>query len=40
VWTFSQSVGAKSGDPVLAADLFRVDDKLIREHWDVVPTAG
>ncbi|MGG7450508.1 nuclear transport factor 2 family protein [Plantibacter auratus] len=40
VWTFSQSVGAKADDPVLASDIFRVDDKLIREHWDVVPTAG
>ncbi|KPG87562.1 nuclear transport factor 2 family protein [Frigoribacterium sp. RIT-PI-h] len=38
VWTFSQAVGAKPGDPLLAADLFRVDDGLIREHWDVVPT--
>jgi predicted SnoaL-like aldol condensation-catalyzing enzyme len=37
VWTFSQSAGAKPGDPFLAADIFRVDDKLIREHWDVVP---
>lgn len=40
VWTFSQSVGAKQGDSVLAADIFRVDDNLIREHWDVVPSAG
>lgn len=40
VWTFSQKVGAGSGDPVLAADIFRVDGGLIREHWDVVPTAG
>ncbi|MWV60543.1 hypothetical protein GRS92_17065 [Rathayibacter sp. VKM Ac-2754] len=39
VWTFSQSVGAEPGDPVLAADVFRVDDGLIREHWDVVPAA-
>jgi predicted SnoaL-like aldol condensation-catalyzing enzyme len=39
VWTFSQAVGAKPGDPLLAADLFRVDDGLIREHWDVVPTS-
>jgi len=38
VWTFSQAVGAKPGDPLLAADLFRVDGGLIREHWDVVPT--
>lgn len=37
VWTFSRAVGAKPGDPLLAADLFRVDDGLIREHWDVVP---
>jgi predicted SnoaL-like aldol condensation-catalyzing enzyme len=37
VWTFSQSAGAKASDPFLAADIFRVDDKLIREHWDVVP---
>lgn len=22
------------------ADIFRVDDGLIREHWDVVPTTG
>jgi predicted SnoaL-like aldol condensation-catalyzing enzyme len=39
VWTFSQSVGAKASDPFLAADIFRVDDKLIREHWDVVPAS-
>lgn len=39
VWTFSQPVGAKPGDPLLAADLFRVDGGLIREHWDVVPTS-
>ncbi|KQQ28598.1 nuclear transport factor 2 family protein [Frondihabitans sp. Leaf304] len=39
VWTFSQTVGAKPGDPLLAADLFRVDAGLIREHWDVVPTS-
>ena len=39
VWTFSQAVGAKPGDPLLAADLFRVDGGLIREHWDVVPTS-
>jgi predicted SnoaL-like aldol condensation-catalyzing enzyme len=39
VWTFSQAVGAKPGDPLLAADLFRVDDGLIREHWDVVPRS-
>jgi predicted SnoaL-like aldol condensation-catalyzing enzyme len=39
VWTFSRAVGAKPGDPLLAADLFRVDDGLIREHWDVVPTS-
>ncbi|QSB23088.1 nuclear transport factor 2 family protein [Curtobacterium sp. 24E2] len=39
VWTFSRAVGAKPGDPLLAADLFRVDGGLIREHWDVVPTS-
>jgi predicted SnoaL-like aldol condensation-catalyzing enzyme len=39
VWTFSQAVGAKAGDPFLAADIFRVDDGLIREHWDVVPAS-
>ncbi|KQP57112.1 nuclear transport factor 2 family protein [Agreia sp. Leaf283] len=39
VWTFSQSAGATASDPFLAADIFRVDDKLIREHWDVVPTS-
>lgn len=39
VWTFSQSVGAAPGDAFIAADIFRVDDNLIREHWDVVPTA-
>jgi len=39
VWTFSQAVDAKPGDPLLAADLFRVDGGLIREHWDVVPTS-
>ena len=37
VWTFSQAVDAQAGDPFLAADVFRVDDGLIREHWDVVP---
>lgn len=40
VWTLSQSVGASEDDPYLAADIFRVDDGLIREHWDVVPTTG
>lgn len=39
VWTFSQAVGADPSDPLLAADLFRVDGGLIREHWDVVPTS-
>lgn len=39
VWTFSQSVGAKPTDPYLAADIFRVDGGLIREHWDVVPAT-
>jgi predicted SnoaL-like aldol condensation-catalyzing enzyme len=39
VWTFSQAVGAKADDPFLAADVFRVDDGLIREHWDVVPAS-
>ncbi|WP_295853187.1 nuclear transport factor 2 family protein [uncultured Microbacterium sp.] len=39
VWTFSQAVGAKPDDPLLAADLFRVDGGLIREHWDVVPAS-
>ena len=39
VWIFSQSVGAKASDPFLAADIFRVDDNLIREHWDVVPAT-
>lgn len=40
VWVFSQPVGAASDDPFLAADIFRVDDGLIREHWDVVPTTA
>lgn len=40
VWIFSQAVGAASDDPFLAADIFRVDDGLIREHWDVVPTTA
>jgi predicted SnoaL-like aldol condensation-catalyzing enzyme len=39
VWIFSQPVGAKADDPFLAADIFRVDDGLIREHWDVVPAS-
>ncbi|WP_261784002.1 hypothetical protein [Curtobacterium sp. TC1] len=39
VWTFSQRVDAKSGDPILAADLFRVDSGKIRGHWDVVPAS-
>lgn len=39
VWAFSQAVGAERGDPLLAADLFRVDGGLIREYWDVVPTS-
>lgn len=39
VWTFSRSVGAGDDSPILAADIFRVDGGLIREHWDVVPTA-
>ncbi|MCC4908818.1 nuclear transport factor 2 family protein [Microbacterium sp. cx-59] len=39
VWTFSQPVGAASGDAFVAADIFRVDENLIREHWDVVPTT-
>lgn len=39
VWTFSKPVGAKADAPFGAADLFRVDDNLIREHWDVVPTS-
>ena len=39
VWTFSQAVGAQAGDPFPAADVFRVDDGLIREHWDVVPAS-
>lgn len=39
VWTFSQRVDATSGDPILAADLFRVDGGKIREHWDVVPAS-
>lgn len=39
VWTFSQPVGAAPDAPLLAADLFRVDGGLIREHWDVVPTS-
>ena len=39
VWTFSQAVGATPDDPLLAADLFRVDGGLIREHWDVVPAS-
>ncbi|MDZ5145128.1 nuclear transport factor 2 family protein [Microbacterium testaceum] len=38
VWTFSQAVGDGPDDPLLAADLFRVNGGLIREHWDVVPT--
>ncbi|MDQ0744743.1 putative SnoaL-like aldol condensation-catalyzing enzyme [Clavibacter sp. B3I6] len=40
VWTFSQPVGAKADDPFVAADIFRVDGGLIREHWDVVPSAA
>ncbi|WP_460737544.1 nuclear transport factor 2 family protein [Microbacterium neimengense] len=41
VWIFSQPVGAGANDAFPAADIFRVDDGLIREHWDVVPpTAG
>ena len=40
VWIFSQPVGAGANDPFLAADIFRVDDGLIREHWDVVPTTA
>lgn len=39
VWTFSQAVGASPDDAFGAADIFRVDDNLIREHWDVVPAA-
>jgi predicted SnoaL-like aldol condensation-catalyzing enzyme len=39
VWTFSQPMGAKADDPFLAADIFRVDGGLIREHWDVVPAS-
>jgi len=39
VWTFSLPVGAAPDAPLLAADLFRVDGGLIREHWDVVPTS-
>lgn len=39
VWTFSQAAGGGPDDPLLAADLFRVDGGLIREHWDVVPTS-
>jgi predicted SnoaL-like aldol condensation-catalyzing enzyme len=33
-------VGAGADEPFLAADIFRVDDGLIREHWDVVPTTA
>jgi predicted SnoaL-like aldol condensation-catalyzing enzyme len=41
VWTLSQAEGASTEDPYTALDIFRVDDGLIREHWDVVPpTAG
>lgn len=40
VWTFSRPVGASADSPFLAADLFRVDGGLIREHWDVVPPAA
>jgi predicted SnoaL-like aldol condensation-catalyzing enzyme len=40
VWIFSQPVGAGADEPFLAADIFRVDDGLIREHWDVVPTTA
>ena len=39
VWILSQPVGAKADDPYLAADVFRVDGGLIREHWDVVPAS-
>jgi len=39
VWTFSQAVDATPADPLLAADLLRVDEGLIREHWDVVPAS-
>lgn len=40
VWTFSTAVSGGADAPVLAADLFRVDGGLIREHWDVVPAAS
>lgn len=39
VWILSQPVGAKADDPYVAADIFRVHDGLIREHWDVVPAS-
>ena len=39
VWTLSQAEGAAADDPYTALDIFRVDDRLIREHWDVVPPA-
>ncbi|WP_405372377.1 MULTISPECIES: nuclear transport factor 2 family protein [unclassified Microbacterium] len=39
VWTISQGVDA-SDDSFVAADIFRVDGGLIREHWDVVPTSA
>jgi len=39
VWILSQPVGAKADAPYLAADVFRVDGGLIREHWDVVPAS-
>ncbi|GAB3459559.1 nuclear transport factor 2 family protein [Kineococcus endophyticus] len=39
VWTFSRPVGGAAQD-FTAADLFRVVDGKIVEHWDVVPVAA
>lgn len=39
VWMLSQVDGSAADDPYTALDIFRVDDDLIREHWDVVPPA-
>ena len=38
VWTFAGSAGEQGA--LTVADIFRVSDGTIVEHWDVVPTAG
>ncbi|MFB2554616.1 nuclear transport factor 2 family protein [Herbiconiux liangxiaofengii] len=38
VWTFAGSSGEQGA--LTVADIFRVADGKIVEHWDVVPTAG